>query len=436
MLLIAQFTVPKIVQAQQPKPQPSSPPLIKLGLPGKCVKYDNTNFMIIVSCKTATLTDLYNQLNNRTILDKQQPNSGVWLLNANMTINPGATLNIDPKDTTWLKIVSDEKTLAYAIHVKGSLKIDSVAVTSWNPSTNNFAMSYGSRESSGPATKICGAECPIEIKDQLTHKGAPRPYLLVEPRATGTTNITNSYIGYLGYEGGWGKKAEGLHYNAGDGSVIRNNNIDHLYFGFYSVGVGNLIIENNLFHNSGHYGIDPHTGTHDMIIRNNTVFNNNGTAIICSLNCYNILYDHNKVYDNNGAGISFSRNTTNSIARDNLIYNHEVPLEVSKSDNNLVYNNTILNVKSTPAISLKAGTSETKVYGNRIQNTESGIFLSNATNNEVYDNLIIKTTEAGIILEEGSVKNQVQNNIVRDAPKEIEIDETSKNNIFKTMSQS
>ena len=61
---------------------------------------------------------------------------------------------------------------------------------------------------------------------------------MVEPRATGTTNITNSYIGYLGYEAGWGKKAEGLHYNAGDGSVIRNNNIDHLYFGFYSVGIG------------------------------------------------------------------------------------------------------------------------------------------------------------------------------------------------------
>jgi len=373
----------------QPKPKPTSPPLIKLGLPGKCVKYDNTKLMIIVSCKTATLTDLYNQLNNRTILDKQQPNSGVWLLNANMTINPGATLNIDPKDTTWLKIVSDEKTLAYAIHVKGSLKIDSVTVTSWNPSTNNFAMSYGSRESSGPATKICGSECPIEIKDQLTHKGAPRPYLIVEPRATGTTNITNSYIGYLGYEGGWGKKAEGLHYNAGDGSVIRNNNIDHLYFGFYSVGVGNLIIENNLFHDSGHYGIDPHTGTHDMIIRNNTVYNNNGTAIICSLNCYNIVYDNNKVYDNNGAGISFSRNTTNSIARNNLIYNQETPIEISASNNNKVYNNTITN-SSTAGITVKAGSFGNKIYNNTINNAKKDGFriTSDSQNNMIYSNKV------------------------------------------------
>jgi hypothetical protein len=25
-----------------------------------------------------------------------------------------------------------------------------------------------------------------------------------------------------------------------------------------------MIIENNIIRNSGHYGLDPHTGTHDM----------------------------------------------------------------------------------------------------------------------------------------------------------------------------
>ena len=157
-----------------------------------CINYDNVKRMIIISCKSSTLTDVSNKINNYAILDKQ-PN-GVWVLNSNITINPGASLTIDPKDTTWLKIISDEKTLAYGIHIKGSLKIDSVKVTSWNPQTNNFAMSYGSRESSGAATKDCGYACPIEVRDLLTHKGAPRPYLIVEPNATGTTNITNSYI--------------------------------------------------------------------------------------------------------------------------------------------------------------------------------------------------------------------------------------------------
>ena len=55
-------------------------------------------------------------------------------------------------------------TLAYGIHVYGSMKIDSVKVTSWNPQTNDYVESYGSRETSG----------------KIVHVGAPRPYIRVE----------------------------------------------------------------------------------------------------------------------------------------------------------------------------------------------------------------------------------------------------------------
>ncbi len=358
-----------------------------------CIKYNVIQKSIIISCKSATLTDVYNQINNPTILDKQP--QGVWLLNSNMTIQPGATLTIDPKDTTWLKIIADEKTLAYGIHIKGALKIDSVKITSWNPQTNNYAMSYGSRERGSDVTRACGHSCSIEVKDTLTHHGSPRPYLMIEPRATGTTNITNSYMGYLGYEAGWGKKSEGIHYNGGDGSVVRNNDIDHVYFGFYSVGVGNMLIENNQIHDSGHYGIDPHTGTHDMIIRNNTVYNNNGTAIICSLNCYNILFDGNNVHDNNGAGISFSRNTSNSIARNNIIDNQNTPIELTTSQNDDVYNNEISHT-TTAGITLKAGSTGNKIHDNTIKNANSGI-ISDATSqdNMIYSNKISKIAVKG-----------------------------------------
>ena len=64
-----------------------------------------------------------------------------------------------------------------------------------------------------------------------------------------------------------------------------------------------MIIENNIIRNSGHYGLDPHTGTHDMII--SAVYDNNGSGIICSLNCYNILIENNKVHDNGGRWNSF-----------------------------------------------------------------------------------------------------------------------------------
>ena len=359
-----------------------------------CISYDSVERLITVSCKSATLTDIYNQLNDPSILNKEQhQRNGVWLLNANITINKGSTLTIDPTDTTWLKIIADERTLAYGIHVLGSLKIDSVQLTSWNPETNYYAMSNGSRESSGPATADCGNNCPIEI--DLTHHGAPRPYIRIESRATGTTNITNSYIGYIGYEAGWGKMTPGLQYNAGHGSVIRNNDFDHLYFGFYSVNVGNMVIENNKIHNSGHYGIDPHTGTHDMIIRNNIVYDNNGTAIICSLDCYNITFENNIVYNNQGGGIVFSRNTTHSVARNNYVHDQATPIQVSRSHNNEVYNNIISN--TTTGISLIGDSSGNKIYNNTIMNAQSAFSIKNtAANNMIYANKLIDVKSLGI----------------------------------------
>jgi mannuronan 5-epimerase len=422
LVLFGQFNFGKVVEAQQQ---------LSTFLPSNnnCIKYNNVKRLIVVSCKFATLTDVYNQVTNRYILYKQP--QGVWLLNANITIQKGSTLTIDPKDTTWLKIIADGKTLAYVIHVKGSLKIDSVKVTSWNPQTNNYAMSYGSRETGSPLTRACGHSCSIAIKDTLTHHGAPRPFIKVEPHATGTTNITNSYLGYLGYEAGWGKKAEGIHYSSGDGSIIRNNNIDHLYFGFYSVGVGNMLVENNQIHDSGHYGIDPHTGTHDMIIRNNTVYNNNGTAIICSLNCYNILFDGNIVHDNNGAGISFSRNTSNSLAINNIIENQNIPIELTTSHNDQIYNNKISKT-TTAGITLKAGSSGNDIHNNIIGHAKSGFELRDSYDNKIYKNKIFNTHAAAITLKAGSSGNDIHNNIIRHAKSGISIDDISKNNMIRS----
>jgi hypothetical protein len=294
-----------------------------------------------------------------------------------------------------LKIIADERTLAYGIHVLGSLKIDSVQLTSWNPETNYYAMSNGSRESSGPATKACGSNCPIAVKDKLTHHGAPRPYIRIESGAAGTTNITNSYIGYIGYEAGWGKMTPGLQYNAGHGSVIRNNDFDHLYFGFYSVNVGNMVIENNKIHNSGHYGIDPHTGTHDMIIRNNIVYDNNGTAIICSLDCYNIRFENNIVYNNHGGGIVFSRNTTHSVARNNYVHDQTIPIQIAASYNNAVYNNIISNTNTT-GISIIGDSSGNKIFDNTIMNAQSAFGIKNtAANNMIYANKLINVKSLG-----------------------------------------
>ena len=44
-----------------------------------CISYDSVKRMITVSCNSATLTDIYNQLNNPTVLNREpQERNGVW----------------------------------------------------------------------------------------------------------------------------------------------------------------------------------------------------------------------------------------------------------------------------------------------------------------------------------------------------------------------
>src|SRR5215475_599661 len=283
----------------------------------RCITYDPEEKLIRITCNSASMTDIDNQLKNPNILHKEA--GRVWVLNSGIVIEQGATLHINSTDTSWLKIVAPNRNTtstggedegnddedgqnqianANGIEVLGNLKIDSVKLTSWDLSTNSYAVNEGKRKLRTP-----------ESLGYEIHIGSPRPFISVEGEATGTTDITNSEIAYLGYEGGIGAgPIVGLTYFGGAGSIIRNNNIHHLYFAFYSNGVGNITIENNHIRNSGHYALDPHTGTHDMIIRNNTVEDNGAIGIICSLDCYNLTIEYNKVNNNTKMGIMLSRN--------------------------------------------------------------------------------------------------------------------------------
>lgn len=111
--------------------------------------------------------------------------------------------------------------------VFGSLKINSVKITSWNQSTRDYAKNPGNRD-------LC---------ENRVEKGSPRPFISVESDAVGTTDITNSELAYLGYEGGVnGGPVVGITYFGGAGSIIKNNDIHNLYFGFYSNGVGKVVV--------------------------------------------------------------------------------------------------------------------------------------------------------------------------------------------------
>jgi mannuronan 5-epimerase len=361
-----------------------------------CISYDSTDNIITLSCGSASLTDIDNQIKDANVIHKEENTvattavdsddhnvGAVWLLNAGIVVTDTGTLYINSTDTAWLKINADGDT-GNGIDVHGRLKIDTVKITSWNLKTND----YGKTDVQG---KI------------------PRPYILVEKDATGTTNIINSELAYLGYFDSHG--GTGLRYNGGSASLVKGNHIHHLYTGFYSDGVGDMIIEGNLIHDNTAYGIDPHTGTHDMIIRNNVVHTNGEEGIICSLDCYNITFEGNEAYNNAKSGIMFSRNMYNSVARNNYVHNEVNGIFVSASNNNEAYNNTVSDIQE--GIYLKAEAANNKIYNNTITNAKSNGILINtgAHDNTFSSNTIINATKFGVNVEDSdSVNNTFENN--------------------------
>src|SRR5712692_4601895 len=154
-----------------------------------CINYNPSTRTITVSCSSPTsLTDIDNKLRDTTVLAKQSPD-GIWYLRANIVVAKGATFSIDSTDTRWLKISSEQgnastsshtSALPYNIDIHGSLKINSVKITSWDPTTNNYAITNGSREAVPTGTK--GAT----TNGYIIHFGAPRAFIKIEHDATGT----------------------------------------------------------------------------------------------------------------------------------------------------------------------------------------------------------------------------------------------------------
>ena len=409
----------------------------------ECVQYESKQKLIHIHCMSIHLSDIDEQLNNASILHSE-PNDGttnedttkgkVWILNAGIVIEKEGGLIIDSSDTTWLKLVptptiqpakqlvplveengtdtydeaqvegvvasklvstqnktinintvnassNDQKPILVSknngnnpngIHVRGSLTIDSVKITSWDPEKNDvIGFAYGKR--------------PGEEHTKSDYDTAePRAFIRVSKEATGTTNITNSELGYLGYSC---SRCSGLSYYGGEGSVIQGNDIHHLLKGYYSKSMGSMLIADNKFHDNYLYGIDPHTGSHDMSILRNTVYNNNASGIICSKHCYNLLIEGNRVYNNTGVGrgIAFSINTTNSIARDNFV-----------SD-------------QLRCISFNRNSNFNEIYNNTVSHCINGFYLANTTNNNIHDNIVQNVTH-GFVMKD--VNNTINNNKV------------------------
>jgi mannuronan 5-epimerase len=186
-----------------------------------------------------------------------------------------------------------------------------------------------------------------------------------------------------------------------------------LWFALYTRGVGGMVIENNDIHHNGHYGLDPHTGTHDMNIRNNTVHDNGSIGIICSLNCYNITIENNKVYNNTKMGVMFSRNMLDSVARNNIVSNEDRGIVISESQNNRIHNNTISD--SGSGIDIDMESSQNSIHENFMLNIPSVSAIGGGDEaleqNTLYSNSIIKSSERRFNIDQQKLISNTSTNI-------------------------
>jgi parallel beta-helix repeat protein len=364
-----------------------------------CISYDQAINTITITCPSSNMTMVHDSINNEGIL--KQESSRIWLLTAALLIEKNSSLTIDSSDTLWLKLGTSSGIISY-----GSLTIDSVRITSWDSTRNNFAITDGT---------------------------TPRPYITMWEGGNGKMDITNSEISHLGYHT---SHKQGLAYYSGNGSRIDNNNIHDMWYGFYSNAVSFIDITNNHIHDNEIYGLDPHTGTHDLQIRNNTVHDiRKGIGIICSHDCYNIMMEDNVVYNSEKVGLMFSRTTTNSTMRNNIAYNNGGGISIHDlSSNNTVYNNTVYGNGYGVKISKNSGNNE--LYDNNVLNsTKYSVCLVEGTHNDgnrIFSNNIDGSSGHGVCIFNGSSGNLIESNTLTNTRTGIYvIGPNALNNTFK-----
>jgi parallel beta-helix repeat protein len=314
----------------------------------------------------------------------QQLGSGQILINANITVDDGATFSINShKGISHVKIADSN-----GITVLGSIHIDDINITSWDTARNSV----------------------IEQDETGT---VQRGYLFLS--SSEGSHIYNSELGYMGYNGTGYRGVDLMH--GSHNFAIVNSSFHHMWYAFYSNAAYNVTIDSSEYYDNHLYAVDPHTGTYNITISGNILYNN-PIGLVCSLDCHSIVFEGNKIYNNSGAGIFFSRNTYDSVARNNTIYDQPIGIAFSESSNNEIYGNNIMSVGrgiflNNPEIRDDGDTTGNHIYNNTISNSAVGIAALRTTGNIASNNLFHNITVSHYRLDANSsltIDNQTFDN--------------------------
>ncbi len=324
---------------------------------GTAAVFDRAAQKIVLSSGTGvSLPALSRVVNDPAALSETAP--GEWLLNVDLEIGPGASLDVTAPAVRRLALSSAPgRFVAIRVH-GGKLAVTGSCVTSWNVAQRQADTAYADG----------------------------RSFILARDGATMT--IDHAEVRYLGYAD---VEDYGLAWRtAGTTGRVADSIISNLYFGVYGYEIGGLVVTGNEVYDNIVYGIDPHTGSHNMTITHNVVHDNGKHGIILAEDCVDSVISDNIVYANLQHGIVlYQRSDRNVVAGNDSFDNGAQGINVNQAATNTIRDN--------------------RVYGNG----ESGIGIGNDSHgNAVEGNDLRSNQQDGLRLVTRSADTTVRNNII------------------------
>jgi poly(beta-D-mannuronate) C5 epimerase len=375
------------------------------------VRYAGSTNTIYVQSGSSTFDSLLALCPGLPIV-QTDPANHVWELEANITVQNGATLTIDGPgaggDVAALRLRSladDLPTDVVQIYADyGTLAFGSVAVTSWDDAANgpdtNYTLAAGE-----PSTDR--ARAFIKVSSYLDANSVARE---------STMTIDGSDFGFLGYYAaesyGVSYKGEGcdmdhlpvcaaVHvYGSETNSTFHDN-----YMGTYTFDSLNMVFTHDEYKNNVMYGLDTHDDSNNQVVEYDHFDYNADHGYICSQRCSGLVVEYNES-DHNGLvpytgpkppgddnstpqihGIMLHRGDTNDLIANNYV--HDQPngagVAVFDSSGDTVRDNTIAN--NLYGIRLSVGAENLTVSGNQISGSaQYGVFSYQGTDAPEYTN--------------------------------------------------
>lgn len=337
--------------------------------------------------QTVTLAEISTQVEEERL---KETSPGEWLLQSNIFLHSGTTLELDKNEVKWLKLKSDQEGYVNVLAYNAVLFTNGVKITSWDKQKNDVDNNLND----GRSFILAKDGSRMDLYDsEFAYLGFPRtPKLTVSPYGV-SWRMSNGKIGTTLLTG-----------------EVINSNFHHNYFGAYTFGATGITWRGNRFYDNIRYGLDLHDDSNGFLVEKNLVYNNGSHGIIFSKRCINNIIRDNQSYNNKLHGIMLHANSDHNLIENNTLWGNHDGIALWNSKNNLVRDNKIYN--NQRGIRANVTSNSNLLQGNTITGTKQyGIYLYNqATDNIIRENKLVNNTNAIYIK---SPDNLIENNMIQ-----------------------